>query len=79
MQWLVRLRADVPLDMDPEVRADLFQRTRDLVSGWPGEVWRVAGGWTVVAVLSVEDPHELIAALPLHPWLTVTVEPLVSY
>ena len=79
MTWLVRLEAHLPLDMDPEVRADLIQRSRDLMVEWPGELWRIPGGWTVVARLDVEDPHRLIAALPLHPWLAVGVEPLIRY
>ncbi|MDO5669979.1 MAG: muconolactone Delta-isomerase family protein [Corynebacterium sp.] len=76
--WLIRLLADLPLDMDPEVRADLIQRTRDLLSEWPGDVWRVPGGLTWVALIEAPDPHTLVAALPLHPWLQVSVEPLVG-
>lgn len=75
--WLIRLVARLPLDMDPEVRADLLQRTGDLLAGWPGELWRIPGGWTVVARVESADPHALIAGLPLGPWLDVTVEPLV--
>ena len=73
--WLIRLVARLPLDMDPEVRADLLQRTGDLLAGWPGELWRIPGGWTVVA--RVESRPTRSSRLPLGPWLDVTVEPLV--
>ena len=76
--WLIRLVADLPLDMDPEVRADLVQRTRDLLGEWPGQLWRIPGGWTWVALVDAPEPHLLIADLPLHPWLRVTVEPVVG-
>ncbi|GAB3700310.1 muconolactone Delta-isomerase family protein [Corynebacterium nasicanis] len=76
--WLIRLHARLPLDMDPEVRADLIQRTRDLLATWQGEAWRIPGGWTWVLLIDAPDPHQLISALPLDPWLEVTVEPLVG-
>ena len=77
--WLIRLDAHLPGSMDPEVRADLLDRFRTLISGWPAQVWQVPGGWRLVALLDSDDPHSLIAELPLHPWLRVTVEPLVGY
>ena len=76
--WLIRLHSRLPLDMDPEVRADLVQRSRDQLSGWPGQLWRIPGGLTWVALVDAPEPHALVAALPLHPWLDVTVEPLVG-
>lgn len=76
--WLIRLVARLPLDMDPEARADLLQCTRDLLAGWPGDLWRIPGGLTWVAAVESADPHELVSALPLGPWLDVTVEPLVA-
>ena len=75
--WLIRLSVRVPLDMDPEVRADLFQRSRDLLAQWPGQLWRIPGSDTVVARVEAGDPHALVAGLPLFPWLRVTVEPVV--
>ncbi|WIM72035.1 hypothetical protein QP028_11625 [Corynebacterium suedekumii] len=49
--WLVRLDADLPGSMDPEVRADLLDRSRTLIAGWPAQVWQVPGGWRLVALL----------------------------
>ncbi|MDO5512518.1 muconolactone Delta-isomerase family protein [Corynebacterium sp.] len=76
--WLIRLVADLPLDMDPEVRADLVQRSRDLLAQWPGQLWRIPGGLTWVALIDAPEPHALVSALPLTPWLDVSVEPLVG-
>lgn len=78
--WLIRLSAQLPAEMDPEVRADLIERTRLAVGDWPGvQVWRLVGGWSVVAVVLSEHPHELIVELPLYPWLTVNIEPLAAF
>ncbi len=79
--FLVRLSAHLPRDMDPEVSADLRERTRDRLSGWP-RVWRVAGSETLVALVDTPDLdvlHGQIAQLPLLPWLEVTVEPVTGY
>lgn len=79
--FLVRLRADLPGDMDPEIRADLRDRSREQLADWP-QVWRVTGGDSLVVIVEAADHdvlHQRIAALPLHPWLEVTVEPLSPY
>lgn len=79
--FLVRLRADLPGDMDPEVRADLRDRSREQLGDWP-QIWRVTGSDSLVVLADVPDHdalHQQIAALPLHPWLVVTVEPLSPY
>lgn len=81
--WLVRLSPHLPGDMDPEVRADLRERTRAGLAEWPGaRWWRVAGSDTLVALVdaaAAADVHGRIVALPLRPYLTVAVEPLSSY
>ncbi|RSZ63115.1 muconolactone delta-isomerase [Corynebacterium hylobatis] len=79
--FLVRLCANLPGDMDPEVRADLRDRSRGQLADWP-QVWRVTGSDTLVVLVDAPDHealHQQIAALPLHPWLEVTVEPLSPY
>lgn len=77
----MRMSADLPGDMDPEVRADLRDRTREQLTDWP-QVWRVAGSDSLVVLVGATDLdslHQQIAALALHPWLKVTVEALSPY
>lgn len=79
--FLVRLRADLPGDMDPEVRADLRDRSREQLADWP-QVWRVTGSDNLVVLVDAPDHdtlHQQIAALPLHPWLEITVEALSPF
>lgn len=77
--WLVRLDADLPGSMDPEVRADLIQRSTDLVATWPdASIWRGIGHWTIVSLVDTDDPHGLVSALPVARWCAVQIEPLVS-
>ncbi len=81
--WLVRLSPEIPGDMDPEVRADLRDRTRVCLAAWPqARLWRVAGSDSLVALVDAVDHtavHELITALPVHPHLRVSVEPLATW
>lgn len=79
--FLVRMSVDLPGDMDPEVRADLRDRTREQFTSWP-QVWRVTGGDSLVVLVGTADLdalHQQIAALPLYPWLNTTVEVLSPY
>ena len=69
--FLVRLSERLPRDIDPELSADLRERTRDRLSGWQ-RVWRVSGSVTLVALVDAPDLdilHGQIAQLPLLPWL----------
>ena len=76
----VRLSERRPRDIDPELSADLRDRTREQLTDWP-QVWRVAGSDSLVVLVGAPDHdalHQRIAALPLYPWLEVTVEALMA-
>lgn len=75
-RYLITLEARTPGDMDPEVRADLFQRTREAL---PQGFFRMVGQRTVTGIVAMGSPHEFIAELPLFPWLHVTVMPLCDF
>ncbi|STC68648.1 muconolactone Delta-isomerase family protein [Corynebacterium pilosum] len=71
--YLVIIRATTPDDMDPEVRADLLQRTRDML---PAGFYQVVGQRSVAGILETEDIDAWVAQLPLAPWAEVEVTAL---
>lgn len=81
--WLIRMTPALPGDMDPEIRADLRDRTRAALADWSGaRLWRSAGTGGLIALVDAPDAdavHGLIAALPAHRWLVIHVEPLSEW
>lgn len=87
MLFAVRMDVDLPVDMDPEVRADTLAREKAYShelqrSGkWP-HIWRVAGQYSNISILDVADNdelHELLWNLPLFPYMTIEVTPLAVH
>ncbi|MHA2789586.1 muconolactone Delta-isomerase family protein [Corynebacterium sp. S7] len=73
-RYLITLEARTPPEMDPEVRADLFERTRKMLDDdYLDSFHRVVGKPAVAGIVEMEEPHEFLAGLPLFPWLEVQV------
>lgn len=87
MLFHVRMDVAIPHDLDPEVRADLVAREKaralDLqASGvWP-QLWRIVGEYANVSIFDVESNdalHDLLASLPLFPFMSIQVTPLATH
>ena len=87
MLFHVRMVVRIPLDMDPEVKADLVAREKAYAqevqeSGrWP-HLWRVVGEYANVSIFDVESNdalHDLLSGLPLFPYMDITVTPLAKH
>lgn len=86
-EFLLDTRVEFPPDMPEQQRQDLlkeeYERARELVrDGTIRFIWRIPGGLHNVAVWAVEDAtalHELMASLPLFPWITASVTPLARH
>lgn len=87
MLFHVRMDVRLPHDLDPDVRADLLARekaySQDLqrTGKWP-HLWRIAGeyaNFSVFDVDTVDELHDLLANLPLFPYLDVKVTPLATH
>ena len=87
MLYHVRMDVRIPLDMDPEVKADLVAREKAYAqevqrSGrWP-HLWRVVGEYANVSIFDVEsndELHEVLAGLPLFPHMRIRVTPLATH
>lgn len=87
MLYHARMDVRIPLDMDHEVKADLVAREKAYAqevqeSGrWP-HLWRIVGEYANVSVFDVESNdalHELLAGLPLFPYMDITITPLAKH
>lgn len=78
---------NLPVEMDPEIRADHLERNREYVrqqqaaGHWP-QLWQVAGRCAAIAVLEVADTdqlHRVLSALPLYNYLDIEITPLTGH
>ena len=87
MLFAVRMDVDIPRDLDPEVRGDLVAREKAYCqelqnSGEWVHIWRCAGQYANISVFDVTDNealHRILWNLPLFPYLTTEVTPLVRH
>jgi muconolactone D-isomerase len=87
MLFHVRMDVRIPLDLDPDVRAELVARERAYSqelqrSGvWP-HIWRIVGEYSNFSVFDVagnDELHELLSGLPLFPYMDIHVTPLATH
>lgn len=87
MLFHVTMDVRLPPDMDPE-QADRLRSTERAQaqalqrSGKWRHLWRVAGRYANVSVFDVESPaelHDLLSALPLFPYMEITVTALCRH
>lgn len=87
MLYLVHMIVDIPASLPAEeaarIKAEEKAYSQDLQrSGkWP-HIWRVVGqyaNYSVFDVESNEELHNLISALPLFPYMQITVTPLATH
>ncbi|XOT97769.1 muconolactone Delta-isomerase [Alcaligenes pakistanensis] len=87
MLYLVHMIVDIPASLPAEeaarIKAEEKAYSQDLQrSGkWP-HIWRVVGeyaNYSVFDVESNEELHNLLSALPLFPYMQITVTPLATH
>nr|WP_033289050.1 muconolactone Delta-isomerase family protein [Amycolatopsis jejuensis] len=87
MLFLAHMEVTVPAGLDPAVVADLLAREKARAvelqrEGCWRELWRVAGRFANVSVFevgSVDRLHEILASLPMFPYLDITVTALATH
>jgi muconolactone D-isomerase len=87
MLYCVQMDVRVPHDIDPahfdRLKAEEKTRAQDLQrAGTWVHLWRVAGRYANVSILDVADHdelHEILSALPLFPFMDITVTPLARH
>ncbi len=87
MEFLARIEQNISPDMDParlaEVKAAEQVRGQELVdAGKLRRIWRIPGRRAVYAlyrVESTEELHDILASLPLFPWMDIEVTALGAH
>lgn len=87
MLFHVTMHVDIPLDLDPGVRADTIARekaySQDLQrQGKWRHIWRVVGKYSNVSIFDVgstDELHNILWNLPLFAYMTVEVTPLCPH
>ena len=87
MLFHVTMDVKIPSDADPEaidrLKAEEKQRCQTLMAaGTWRHIWRVVGAYKNVSLFDVSDNaelHEILATLPLFPFMTITVTPLCRH
>ncbi|MDO8212579.1 muconolactone Delta-isomerase [Conexibacter sp. CPCC 206217] len=87
MEFLVRSELHVPASVSPEQLQETIAQERERglelrASGAIVRIWRAPGRRDSVAIYEARDAthlHELLASLPVWPWLSCTVEPLAHH
>lgn len=87
MLFHVRMDVRLPVDMEPDARADLLAREKaysqelQRSGAWP-HLWRIAGEYANISILDVatnDELHELLSGLPLFPFMEIHVTPLAQH
>ncbi len=87
MFFAVTMDVDLPMDLDPDVRADTLARekaySQDLqrAGKWP-HIWRIVGQYSnlsIFDVASTDELHDILWNLPLFPYMTIQVIPLAQH
>ena len=83
----VRMDVNIPRDLDPQVREDTLAREKAYSqelqrSGKWRELWRIVGQYSNISIFDVEsgdELHELLAGLPLYPFMNIEVTALTRH
>ena len=84
MEFLVNIKIEWPADGDPEHYARIAAEERAMAAehakaGHLVRMWRVPGrreNWGLWRASSATELHSILSALPVWPWMNLTVHPL---
>ncbi|SAL77868.1 muconolactone Delta-isomerase [Caballeronia telluris] len=87
MLFHVRMDVNLPLDMPADVASEIKARekaySQDLQrSGKWRHIWRLAGEYANISIFDVEsnaELHDILTALPLFPYMNMSVTPLCRH
>ncbi len=87
MLFKVEMTVNLPVDMPAETAAAIKAEEKAYAQelqrqGKWRHLWRVAGSYANVSIFDVRDNaelHEIISALPLFPYMAISVAPLCRH
>lgn len=86
-RFAVRMDVALPVDMEPEAKAELLAREKAYSQEWQrsGEwvsIWRCVGEYANLSIFEVADNeqlHRILWGLPLFPYMTMQVTALSTH
>ena len=87
MLFMVRIKVELPGEMDPARVKELGDAEADraielIQAGKLRKVWRIVGeraNFSIWDADSLEELHQNLQSLPMHPWMDITVTPLIEH
>lgn len=87
MLFHVRMKVNIPLNLDPVFVAETKKKEKELSQQLQREgkwkhIWRVAGLYENVSIFDVKDAeelHNIMMSLPLYPYMDVEVAALCTH
>jgi len=87
MLFMVEMQVNIPLSLDPGVADALKKEEKDMSQrlqreGKWRDLWRVVGQYANVSIFNVasnDELHQLLSALPLYPFMRISVTPLAQH
>ncbi len=87
MLFMVRIKVELPGEMDPARVKELGDAEADraielIQAGKLRKVWRIVGeraNFSIWEAETLEEFHADISSLPLHPWMSVEVTPMIEH
>lgn len=87
MLFMVRIKVELPGEMDPARVKELGDAEADraielIQAGKLRKVWRIVGeraNFSIWEADTLEEFHADISSLPLHPWMSVEVTPMIEH
>lgn len=87
MLFMVRIKVELPGEMDPARVQELGEaetaRGIELVqAGKLRKLWRIVGeraNFSIWETDTLEEFHANISSLPLHPWMSIDVTPMIEH
>jgi muconolactone D-isomerase len=87
MLFMVEMQVNIPTSLDPAVADALKKEEKEMSQrlqreGKWRDLWRVVGQYANVSIFNVasnDELHQLLSALPLYPFMRISVTPLAQH
>ena len=83
VQMVVRLPGDWPAEKLDEIQSAENARGHEMIkAGKMRRLFRIVGrraNFSIWDAASLEELHENLTSLPMHPWMDITVTPLIEH
>jgi muconolactone D-isomerase len=87
MLFMVEMQVNIPMSLDQGVAEALKKEEKEMSQrlqreGKWRDLWRVVGQYANVSIFNVagnDELHQLLSALPLYPFMSISVTPLAQH